>query len=145
MTAYQLIDITVSIANRIDVQWAMFVTVHLALFGGIIYVDRPLRLVEKFATGMIYSGFAALNYAIISRQVLLLEQVYTEITKLSHDACCADNAIIVHMAQEQVLGRFTHTMFFLVAIHALLMVMVLFAIIYDQSLNDKAKDEASKA
>jgi hypothetical protein len=38
MTAYELFDIALGISNRIDVQWGLFITIHLAIFGGIIYV-----------------------------------------------------------------------------------------------------------
>ncbi|MBL4827938.1 MAG: hypothetical protein JKY66_09550 [Spongiibacteraceae bacterium] len=144
MTAYQLIDITSNIGNRIDVQWILFVTVHMALFGGIIYVDRPLRLLEKIATCFIYTGFACLNYIVISRQMFFSEQVYTEITKLSHDVCCANNAIITHMAQEQVLGKFSHSIFFLALIHVLMFIVVFFAIIYDRALNEIKTNQTQK-
>jgi len=61
MSAYESLDLYFSIANRIDLQWGLFITVHLALFGGIIYVDRPLRTLEKVGAILLYTGFATVN------------------------------------------------------------------------------------
>ena len=49
MTPYELLDLALSLSNRIDTHWTLFISVHLALIGGIIYVDRPLAKNEKFA------------------------------------------------------------------------------------------------
>ena len=64
MTPYELFDLMVSIANRLDIQWGLFITVHVAIFGGIIYVDRPLTRSEKVGALMVYTGFAVINYLI---------------------------------------------------------------------------------
>jgi len=44
---HRLIDIALGISNRLDIQWGLFIAISLALFGSIIYIDRPLRHVEK--------------------------------------------------------------------------------------------------
>jgi hypothetical protein len=77
MTAYELIDLAVGIGNRIDVQLGIFITVHLAIFGGIIYVDRPLTRTEKVASLFIYSLFAYLNYRIMANQLTLQLHIST--------------------------------------------------------------------
>ena len=58
----QLMEIAVSLSNRLDTHWTLFITVHLALIGGIIYVDRPLKRPEKWAAILVYTGFAAINF-----------------------------------------------------------------------------------
>ena len=65
MNAYELLELANNVNNRIDVQLGLFITIHLALFGGIIYVDRPLRTVEKLFGILIYTGFAILNVLIL--------------------------------------------------------------------------------
>ena len=62
MDPYQLLDLALSLSTRIDTHWALFISVHLALIGGIIYVDRPLTKKEKTGAIIIYSGFAVINY-----------------------------------------------------------------------------------
>ncbi len=52
MTPYELLDLALSLSNRIDTHWALFISVHLALIGGIIYVDRPLSKREKALIGL---------------------------------------------------------------------------------------------
>ena len=81
MTAYELLDLSISIGNRIDLQLSVFITVHLAIFGGIVYVDRPLRSTEKVASLLLYSVFAALNLRIMQTQLGLDESIAREIGK----------------------------------------------------------------
>jgi hypothetical protein len=38
MSLHGLIAISQGVSDRIDVQWGSFITIHMALFGGIIYV-----------------------------------------------------------------------------------------------------------
>ena len=79
MTLYELINLIQNIGFRIDAQWGFFLTVHMALFGGIIYVDRPLRKTEKIVAIGLYSGFAVVNYLMLSNQLDLMATIYNEI------------------------------------------------------------------
>ncbi len=36
-----LVELALDIGNRVDVQWELFVTVHFALLGAIVYLDQP--------------------------------------------------------------------------------------------------------
>lgn len=62
MDTYQLIDLATTAGQRIDVQWGFFITVHMAILGGVVYVDRPLRATEKLFAIFLYLGFAVMNY-----------------------------------------------------------------------------------
>ncbi|WP_286828264.1 MULTISPECIES: hypothetical protein [Kordiimonas] len=79
MTLYELMDLAQSISSRIDVQWGFFITIHLALLGGIIYVDRPLKKAEKLIGFAVYLLFAIFNFRVITTHQGLLEKIYTEI------------------------------------------------------------------
>lgn len=68
MEMYQLLDIAVSLSNRLDTHWTLFISVHLALIGGIIYVDRPLQKPEKIAALLVYTGFAVINSLMMINQ-----------------------------------------------------------------------------
>jgi len=136
MTVYELLDISLSISNRIDVQWGLFITIHLAIFGGIIYVDRPLRALEKAAAIFLYCCFAWLNYQMMLAQTLMLEQTYLEIAKLSLDSCCKNNHLVTHINKEVRLERFNLTYSLLRLLHLVMFVLILLSIIFDQKLND---------
>jgi len=135
MTPYEVIDVTLSIAGRIEVQWGLFITVHLALFAGIIYVDRPLRVPEKWGAIILYGGFAVVNYRVLATQVGMLEGAYREAARLLSAACCLDNEILTHMTQELAEGRFLLVKALLLLIHALTFVLVLLSIVFDRSHN----------
>ena len=77
MTPYELLDLALSLSNRIDTHWTLFISVHLALIGGIIYVDRPLFRNEKIAAIIIYTGFALFNFFYMSLIILILKIFYT--------------------------------------------------------------------
>lgn len=74
-----MIELSQGIGYRIDAQWGFFLTVHMALFGGIVYVDRPLRKMEKIVAIRLCTGFAAVNYLMLSNQLDLLQTIHTEI------------------------------------------------------------------
>ncbi|MEO0785941.1 MAG: hypothetical protein AAFY10_09605, partial [Pseudomonadota bacterium] len=62
MTEYQIIDLHLELSTKQDALWAIFFSVHIAIFGGIIYVDRPLRRSEKVFAIIAYIVFAAMNF-----------------------------------------------------------------------------------
>jgi hypothetical protein len=136
MTPYELLMIAAGINNRIDVQWGLFISIHLALFGGIIYVDRPLRVFEKTGAVFLYSCFTLLNYQMMVNQTVMLEQTYLEIAKFSQNDCCIDNHLIQHVAKEVSLNRFGLTYLLLQSWHLVMFVLILVSIIFDRKLNN---------
>lgn len=142
MNAYELIDLAISIGNRIDVQIGIFITVHLAIFGGIIYVDRPLRFVEKVASIIIYSVFAALNYRLMGKQLMMQESTYGEIAKLFQQPCCQDNLVLQTMAGDFTDGLFQIRFGFLIVSHLLMLVLVILSILMDTSKLRKVDTES---
>ena len=79
MTLYELLNLMQNTGFRVDAQWGFFLTVHMALFGGIIYVDRPLKKTEKIVAIVLYSGFALVNYFMLANQIELIHRIYLEI------------------------------------------------------------------
>ena len=74
----ELLDILGQARERTDALWNFFITIHFALFGALVLVRRPLRLVERAVVYVAYLGFAYMNYAAHSttyeeRRVLLEE------------------------------------------------------------------------
>lgn len=133
MTPYEVIDATLGIAGRIEMQSGLFITVQLALFAGIIYVDRPLHIPEKWGAMILYGGFAAVNYRVLATQVGMLEGAYAEATRLLKAPCCVDNEILIHMTQELAEGRLSLVSGLLLLIHSLAFVLVLLSIVFDRS------------
>jgi hypothetical protein len=94
MTPYELFDLMISIANRADIQWGLFITVHMAIFGGIIYVDRPLTRSEKVGALIIYAGFAVINYLVTKNLVEFHHSASQDIARYATDACCRDSLLV---------------------------------------------------
>ena len=135
MTPYEVVDVTLSIAGRMEMQWGLFITVHMALFAGIIYVDRPLRVPEKWGAMILYSGFAAVNYLVLAKQLGMLEGTFREAARLLTTPCCGDNQILIYMTQELAEGRLSHVDGLLLLIHGLAFVLVLLSIVFDRARN----------
>ena len=144
MDVYQLMDIAVSLSNRLDTHWTLFITVHLALIGGIIYVDRPLQKSEKFAAGFVYSGFAIINSLMMINQVTFLNSVHLDIITFLELPCCKDSHSIAHLAQVTSHGSFKTAYWSIISIHAGMYVLVIASILRDKAQSQEVpQSEAS--
>lgn len=143
MTLYELLDLSMGVGSRIDVQISIFITVHLAIFGGVIYVDRPLQFREKIGSIFIYSVFAMLNYRIMNNQLDLSLQLATEIAKLAEAADFSNNGLVLHSAQELASGIFDWRYVMLGAGHLVFYVIVVLAIVFDEALSNKGQGSGS--
>lgn len=133
MDFFELVNVAQSVAARIDVQWGFFLTIHMALLGGIIYVDRPLSVVEKTVAIIIYLVFATLNFRMIRLQQLLLEKAYADIVALKDSACCAASNLMDFYVAE-VNGGFADRVYTVTAgLHALAVAVVLLSIVADRA------------
>lgn len=133
MTLYELLDLNISTMGRIDVQISIFITVHLAIFGGIIYVDRPLRHKEKVASIIIYSIFAFLNYSIMQVQLDLSLGLVSDIAKFENDSCCSDNATVKYIADRFNSGSYGIKEILLISGHLVFYFIVLLSIVFDRA------------
>jgi len=134
MDAYQLLEIAVALSNRLDTHWTLFITVHLALIGGIIYVDRPLHKPEKIIAVLVYTGFAVINYLMMINQVQFLNSLYQDILAFQSHVCCKDSKTLEHIALMAGHSAFKNTIWSIAAIHLVMYVLVVISI-----LNDKAR------
>lgn len=144
MTAYEITNILMSLGNRLDIQWGMFITVHMALLGGIIYVDRPLRGLEKMGTIFVYSGFAIINYLVMENQLVLIDYAFQDVITLSKDICCQSNNIIQGLAEggNQDRSELGHKVLWLS--HVLMFLLVIVSIIFDQALTPESSETESE-
>lgn len=113
----------------------IFITVHLAIFGGIIYVDRPLRNAEKIASLIIYTAFAIFNYRIMKTQMVMMQKIYIEIDQIANQPCCTANEVLAFMSAELASGRFEWALWFLGATHVVMYTLVVLSIVFDRALN----------
>ena len=145
MSAYELFDIATATANRADLQWGLFITIHMALFGGIVYVDRPLKRLEKAATLTIYFGFAVINFLMTKNLLEFVHLANLQIAKFATDPCCVDN-LLVERAVERVQGpAFDIGMNVLFVSHAVMAILVVLAVVFDKSLTDFVKERSGRA
>ena len=131
MTPYELIDLALSLSNRIDTHWTLFISVHLALIGGIIYVDRPLSKKEKSAAIIVYSGFATINYFMMKGQATFLQSIYQQINAIKDDACCTGNHLIDHVVKLYNYEINSLLLSSVIVIHLVMFVVVVLSIFYD--------------
>lgn len=140
MTAFELIEALLAFQNRLDVQWGVFITVHLALFGGIIYIDRPLRRSEKAATMLIYLGFAAINYLVSMELASTIHAVQLDIAATAQLPCCDQNQLIQRISERVKDPTSSITQAVLLGSHGIMLILVLLSIFYDRSLNEMKND-----
>jgi len=134
MSPYELLDLALSLNNRIDTHWTLFITVHLALIGGIIYVDRPLLRNEKIAAVIIYSGFALVNYVMMMSQAQFLGSIYSEVATLKDAECCKNNHVIEYIYSIYQLDIASKMRTSIVAAHISMYIILVLSIIFDKAL-----------
>lgn len=133
MTFYELIDVAQSFAARIDVQWGFFLTVHMALLGGIYYVDRALSIVEKSLAVFLYTVLAVMSFRMLRLQQSLLENAYADIAALQNDVCCAGSHLMEFYVTEVNAGFGSRIFFVAVGMHLLAFVVVVLSIVLDRA------------
>ena len=136
MTLYELISLAQSVAARIDVQWGFFLTVHMALLGGIIYVDRPLSTVEKSMAVFLYGVFAVMSFRLLRLQQSLLERAYADIAALADSPCCAGSHLMEFYVAEVNAGFGDRIFVVAIGLHLLAFLVVVVSIIMDRARTD---------
>jgi hypothetical protein len=136
-TPYELVDLATSVDSRMDIQISIFITVHLAIYGGIIYVDRPLLIQEKIGSLIIYTIFAILNFHIMQNQLDLFVSISMEIAKLASGDCCSDNELVQMMTTDYENGRHRINAVMMWVVHLAFYFLVVVSVIPDRALSKK--------
>ena len=139
MELYKLVDVAISSGNRIDAQWGFFITIHLAILGGIIYVDRPLEKMEKMIALVLYCGFAVINYLGLSLQQDLLDVTIRQIYGMKEELCCTKNLLLQYYVSMVDGGYRDTSRYVALGAHAVAMLVVIVSIITDKAV-DRSTD-----
>ena len=134
MTPYEFFDLSISIANRLDIQWGLFITIHMAIFGGIIYVDRPLTRSEKVGALIIYTGFAVINYLITRNLFDFFTSANQDVARYATDACCRDSLLIKQVVARVEGPGYRITQNVLLLSHLVMAVLVTLSVIFDKQV-----------
>ena len=135
MSAYELLSLSISLSERIDTHWTLFISVHLALIGGIIYVDRPLTKKEKSAAIFVYSGFAMINYFMMKGQAEFLNSIYKQIDFIKNDICCKGNFVINHVVNLHEINVTSILSTSIIVTHIIMFLVILLSIFFDKKLS----------
>jgi len=145
MTPYELLDLALSLSNRIDTHWTLFISVHLALIGGIIYVDRPLFKKEKVAALLIYTGFAFINYMMMRNQALFLDSIYQQLFAMRNDACCINNKVINYIVGLNEYDNSNKLMSSILITHITMYIILTLSVFYDKALPESEESREGKS
>jgi len=133
MTPYQLLDLAISVSNRIDTHWTLFISVHLAIIGGIIYVDRPLKSTEKVAAILVYTGFAVINYLMMYSQANFLSSIHGQIASMKELGCCNNNLVVDHIARRFHVNSISKTIMTLSGVHLAMYTLIILSLAFDKA------------
>ncbi|WP_417320189.1 hypothetical protein [Emcibacter sp.] len=133
MTAYELTELTINAMNRLDASWALFLSVHAALFGGIVYIDRPLKRTEKAVLIMAYGTVAFYNYYLIRISQKLLSGLYQDLAEIQEIQKLELHTLeFFNQFSQSAWGWASHA--FTITVHMIALVVVVSAIILDGTL-----------
>ncbi len=141
MSPYELLDVAIAAGTRIDVQWGLFVTVHLAVLGGIAYVERPLRLPEKAGAMAIYLAFVIVSYRATRFHMNLLQSAYRDVAEVANSNQLTDLHTVQFITQDLLSGRFEFANYFTAIAHITMAALVMLALIYDVELTARLKEK----
>lgn len=137
MSQYEIVDLYLQLSTKQDALWAIFFSVHMALFGGIIYVDRPLKRTEKIFAIAAYLVFALLNFVAVRAGQRLMIALREDLMALeAMNDVSTQTALLFYRAGPLVTYQETMT----VTVHAVAGVLVIGAIIFDR---ERVKDVAA--
>lgn len=145
MTPYELFDLSISIGNRLDIQWGLFITVHMAIFGAIIYVDRPLTRSEKVGALFIYTGFAVINYLVTANLFGYFHSANQDIARYATDACCLENSLVKQVVARVEGPGYGVFKYVLLLSHLAMAVLVMVSVIFDKQVAALASTASTAA
>lgn len=123
MTLYESLMVVMEIGSKIDVQWGLFVTVHLAIFGALLYVDRPLHRTERAIAVVTYAGFAVINFTIMFDQMAMFQSALADVAKFADDPSYIGSELIRHVDAFVDDGT-GHPILFMTIAHAAMLILV---------------------
>ncbi len=132
MSSYELLDLVMSLSTRIDTHWTLFISVHLALIGGLIYVDRPLSKNEKLPAIFIYTGFAVINYLMMRGQIQFLASVLEQIVAIKDEPCCQNSSVIAHVDALVKQGNHSKSLLSINIVHVFMYIILVMSIVIDK-------------
>ena len=144
MNVSDLLELALSLNSRLDNHWTLFVSIHLALLGGVIYIDRPLRRNEKIVAVLIYSGFALVNYMMMKNAVSFLDSFYLDILALKNEACCINSHVVQHVVNLYEQGSTSQTLMSIVIVHIMMYLLTVIVIINDKARPNLQDSEGSQ-
>ena len=136
----ELVENALEIGNRVDVQWGLFITVHLALLGALAYIDEPLHRIEKILGILVYVGFAAINFGQMRAQLELVNAAYMDIHQLVIDGNSLE--LLKRMSEEHAAGRHRVAKIVVNVSHGVMAILVGLSIIYHPLMTRKSSDSS---
>lgn len=134
MTEQQIVDLFLGIASKQDALWAIFVTVLMAIFGGIIYVDRPLKRAEKLFAIIAYLIFAMMNFVSLRAGQRLMDTLRQDLSDLRADqGSLTQTASLIEVSSVMIQFQQNITFF----VHVFAAVIVVGAIVFDGKLQNR--------
>lgn len=141
MTVYETLSLVHEIGSRLDVQWGFFISIHLALLGGIIYVDRPLSHVEKAVAIAVYAGFALVNYFLSINQSRQLYAAYRQLEEMAATAGDSAPILLQFYGEASFTAAWDGYEMTTIAAHLVMGLVVIVSVLADTA---KAKNGGSK-
>jgi hypothetical protein len=132
----QLIDVSVAMMSRQDALWGLFISVHLAIFGGIAYVERPFTRAEKSFGFIAYLGLAFLHYLMISTGQNFPLAVYDDLAALGVELDGADAPATFRyfIDRSEAFGDWVFPM--TIGVHLVAAILVLLCLVYDKPVKE---------
>jgi len=130
MREYEIIDLFLNLSTKQDALWAIFFSVHMALFGATIYINRPLRRTEKVFAIAAYLIFAMMNFVALRAGQRLMGSLRADLVTLSASSGTPSQTSALFEASSRF---FPYQEAVTMVIHLVAAVLVIGAIVHDRA------------
>lgn len=137
MREYEIIDLVLNLSTKQDALWAIFFSVHMAIFGGIIYVDRPLKRTEKLFAVVAYLIFGMMNFVALRAGQRLMNALRADLTNVSASRDAPSQTAQLFEVSSRF---FPYQEAMTSAIHLAAALLVIGAIVHDRARPSNVKD-----
>ncbi|MCA8900345.1 MAG: hypothetical protein KDA53_03760 [Hyphomonas sp.] len=129
MTPESYISVAMETGHRLDTQWGLYISVHLALFGAVLYVRRPLGMAEKVIGIGLYTVFGVYSLRVMLSLRDLLERTAHQVDAMLEKDASANDLVLGYFSNLSNSGHFANGTISITSVHFIGLAMVASALL----------------
>ena len=118
--------------GRLDTSWAAFLSINSAVIGGVVFIERKFKLLEKLLICIAYTALIILNYVVTKNSILQLTAIYEDLAKVKLEVNEIGHDITNHFSQIFDNTLFFNNSWFVPSVYIFTYILIILAIAFDE-------------